>query len=398
MSSNVARFLTTTVVICTLACAQLMTRAADADTLAAVKTQADLDALIASTGNAALKQALTANAAAILTAAGQKAHVEAVVKMVESAPGKVEKINTTPEDLKKALGADVALFDTLKSVDLSVANMGPHDKRKVDPYDAAFFDHLGNIPSLESINVISTQANDDWIAPLGKLTNLKVLRFTNNGKLTDIGLEKLAGLKNLEQFSYVGTAMKGHAFAKFEGWTKLARVSFRGSSLDDEGIKAFCDHLATIESISLAHAKFTDAGAASLAKLTKLKGLEVGTHNATAQGLKNILQLPLEYLQLGDGLDTPEALAIIKEIKSLRRLTITNAKPLKDDDVKLVSTITQLEQLEFSNLELPDERLLLLKDFAFLKSMRLVKSGTPFTPEAKEKIKALLPQTAMKFE
>ena len=217
--------------------------AANTDALATIKTQTDLDALIASTSDAALKQAMRDNAAAILDASSQRPHIEAVIRVLESAPGKIEKINTTPEALKQAAGGDIALFDTLKLVDLAMPNAGPHDQRKVDPFDAAFFEHLGHITALESLNIIATKANDEWIAPLGKLVNLKTLRFTNNGKLTDAGLEQLAGLKNLESFSFVGTGMKGHAYAKLEAWTHVTRVSHRGSSIDDEGLQQLCDHL-----------------------------------------------------------------------------------------------------------------------------------------------------------
>ena len=372
--------------------------AAGAEALSGVKNQADLDALIATTTDAALKQALSSNSAAIVAAAAQKPHVESVIHMLESAPGKFEKINTTPAELKKAAGGDVALFDTLKLVDLSVANLGPHDKRKIDPFDAAFFEHLGHISALESLNVISTQANDVWIAPLGQLTNLKKLSFVNNGKLTDAGLEQLAGLKQLESFSFVGTEMKGHAFAKFDGWTKLTRCSFRGNSIDDEGIKLFCEHMPQCENISLAHAKFTDVGAVHLAELTKLKGLEIGAHNATPACLKNLEKLPLEYLQLGEGLNSDAAINAIKDIKTLRRLTLTEGKELTDDVVKHAAGLTQLEHLEFSNLELTDERLELLKNFAFLKSFRLVNYAHPYAPEMRDKIKALLPAVALKFD
>lgn len=372
--------------------------AADADILSSVKSQADLDSLIASTTDATLKQALSTNAAEILAAVAQKPHVDAVVHTLESAPGKFEKINTASDELKKVLGGQVAVFDTLKGVDLSVTNMGPHDKRTVDPFDAAFFEHLGHISALESLNIIATKANDDWIAPLGQLRNLKKLSFTNNGKLTDAGLEHLAGLKQLESLNFVGTEMKGHAFAKFEGWTKLTRCSFRGNSIDDEGIRLFCEHFPTCESISLAHSKFTDVGAANLSKLTKLKGLEIGAHNATPKCLLNLEKLPLEYLQLGEGFNSLEAIAAIKEIKSLRRLTLTEGKALTDEAVKLTSGLTQLVHLEFSNIELPDERLPLLKDFSFLKSFRLVNYSKPYSPETREKIKAMLPQVALKFE
>ena len=252
--------------------------------------------------------------------------------------------------------------------------------------------------TLESLNVISTKFDDDWIAPIGQLTNLKTLRFTNNGKLTDAGMEKLAGLKNLESFSFVGTQITGRAYAKCEDWNKVTRVSHRGSSIDDEGLKELCEHLPNLESISLAHAKFTDAGAPHLAKLTKLKGLELGTRNATPAALKNLVGLPLEYLQLGDGFDAPEGIAAIKAIPTLKRVTLTNCKKLDDAGLKLAADLKQLEQLELGGLELPDERLPQLQAFAFLKELKLIRRPQGYPEETQAKIKALLPKVDVKFQ
>ncbi len=369
-----------------------------ATALSTIKSAAELEALVASTGDDVWKKSLREHSAAILAAAAQRPHIEAVKRTILSSPGRFETLNTTPASLKKAAAGDVALFDTLKLVDLAIPNAGPHDHRKVDPYDAAFFEHLGHITALESLNIIATKLNDGWIAPIGKLTNLKTLRFTNNGKLTDAGLEKLAGLKQLETFSFVGTGMQGHAYSKFAGWTKLTRVSHRGSSIDDEGLQQLCEHLPNLENISLAHAKFTDAGAPHLTKLTKLKGLEIGTRNATPQCLQHLVKLPLEYLQLGDGLDAPEGIALIKDIPTLRRMTLTNAKVLTDADLKVVAGMTQLEHLELGRIDLPDERLGVLKDFAFLKSMRLVPAAAPFTPETQARIQQLLPKLELQFK
>jgi hypothetical protein len=309
-------------------------------------------------------------------------HVEAVIRTVEGAKGKVEKT----ED-----------GQSLKLVDLAVPNTGPHDKRESDPYDAAFFEHLGHIHTLESLNVISTKCNDEWITPLAQLTKLKSLKFTNNGALTDAGMEKLAGLKNLEAFSFVGTKMTGRAYAKFDGFTKLTRVSHRGSSIDDEGLKELCEHLPNLESISLAHAKFTDAGAPSLAKLTKLKGLELGAH-ATSAALKNLHPLPLEYLQLGEGFEGPDSIAALQPIKTLKRLTLTNCGKLDDAGLKLAADLKQLEQLELGGLALPDERLPQLQQFAFLKELKLIRRPQSYPAETQAKIKALLPKVDVKFQ
>ena len=310
-------------------------------------------------------------------------HAEAVVRIVAAAKGKVE------------LTAD---GQGVKLLDLAVPGAGPHDHRKDDPYDAAFFEHVGHLSTLESLNIISTKFNDDWMPPLAKLTNLKVLRFTNNGKLTDAGMAHLAGLTKLENFSFVGTQMTGKSYARFDGFTKLTRVSHRGSLIDDEGLRQLCDHLPNLESLSLAHAKFTDVGAPHLAKLTKLKGLEVGASKATPQALKHIAKLPLEYLQLGEGFESGAAIAFIKDLATLRRLTLTNAQGITDTDLQGLAGLTQLTHLEIGKMPLPDERIPALKPFAFLKSIRLVPAKAPFTPEQQAKIQAMLPQTKIDFK
>ena len=327
--------------------------------------------------------ALTLSLLLSASACALDSHAEAVVRIVAAAKGKVE------------LTAD---GQGVKLLDLAVLGAGPHDHRKDDPYDAAFFVHVGHLSTLESLNIISTKFNDDWVAPIGKLTNLKVLRFTNNGKLTDAGMAQLAGLKNLETFSFVGTQMTGKAYAQFEGFTKVTRVSHRGSSIDDEGLRQLCDHLPNLESLSLAHAKFTDAGAPHLAKLTKLKGLELGTSKATPQALTHIAKLPLEYLQLGEGFESGAAIAFIKDIATLRRLTLTNAQGITDTDLQGLAGLTQLTHLVIGKMPLPDERIPALKPFAFLKSMRLVPAKAPFTPEQQAKIQALLPATKIDFK
>jgi len=309
-------------------------------------------------------------------------HVEFVVRTVEGAKGKVEMTDDG---------------QSLKLVDLAVPNTGPHDHRKSDPYDAAFFEHLGHITTLESLNIISTKFNDAWMPNIAKLTNLKTLRFTNNGPLTDASMEQLAGLNNLEQFSFVGTKITGRAYAKFEGFTKLTRVSHRGNSIDDEGLKELCEHLPNLESISLAHAKFTDAGAVHLAKLTKLKNLELGTHNATPAALKNLTNLPLESIQLGEGFHSADAFTTVQSIPTLRKLSVTDGSKLTDADLSLIAGITQLESLNMDKLLLPDERLPVLSGFAHLKTLTLALRPKGYPAETQAKVKALLPQVEVNF-
>lgn len=404
--------------------------------LSNVTSRADLDAVIADTKDAALKRALTDHASAILAAAEQHRHVKAVIRTIESAPGSFTKINTTPEALKLAAGDDIAIFDTLTLVSTSIVNGKAHVYRGVneDPYDAAFIEHLGHIPTLESIKLVATKIDDAWLPPLLKLKNLKSLSMEGTarglpgapalgdpslarlqaltqcpgltslelayfGKATDAGLEQLAGLKNLESFTFRGSPIRGHAFAKFEGWTNLKRINFHSNSLDDEGLGYVCENFPNLEFIKLWHSKLiTDASSEHLRKLKKLKGIEISCSKATAGLVRHLRDLPMEYIALEYGVNAPtsEAIDTVKSIPTLRRLSI-DCKAFTDIDLTALADVTQVQELSLSGLDLPDARLPLLKAFARLKTLTFVRYGKAYPDETKAKVKALLPEVDLKF-
>jgi hypothetical protein len=398
--------------------------------LSKITSRADLDAVIAATSDAGLKQALTDHVAAILAAAEQHRHVEAVIHTIESAPGSFTKINTTPEALKKAAGGDIAIFDTLTMVNTGILNGHPHDSRnaKEDPYDAAFIEHLGQVPTLESVSIVVTKIEDSWLPPLMKLDHLQSLRIEkrlDNGpgdsaiaqllplarlpelkslalhyfsKATDAGLEQLAGLKNLESFSFRGN-VPGHAFAKFEGWTNLKSIAFHGNAIDDEGLGYICERFPNLESLNLIHARaLTDASAVHLLKLKKLKSIILNGGKMTAAWHGNLSTLPLESLSVSQGNSLPasEAIAGARSIPTLRRFAM-DGKTLSDADLTALAGMTQLESLSLGDIDLSDAQLPQLQAFAHLKSLTLIRYGKGYPDETQAKVKALLPKVDVKF-
>ena len=406
------------------------TRRSAAPDLSTIQSRADLDAVINETADAALKQALTDHADAILAAAERHPHVDAVIRTIERAPGTFTTVNTTPEALKEAAGGDIRLFDTLTQIDTRIVGGKAHDRRKgnEDPYDAAFIEHLGRIPSLETVRLEASGIQDSWVAPLLQLRNLKTLGVSGFGRLgdaslaqfqrlsdcpnlthlelayfgaaTDAGWEQLAGLKNLEVFSPRGAGYPGHCFAQFKGWTKLKTINFHSNGLDDEGLGYVCENFPNIEFIKLWHSKLiTDASAEHLTKLKHLKGMEISCSKATAALVKHLSQTPVEYLALEYGVNTPasDAIATVRSISTLRRLKLGGTS-LTDSDLNALAGATQLEELSFGILDLPDERLPQLQAFSFLKTLRLVPAKKPFSPETQAKIKALFPKTKLEFQ
>jgi hypothetical protein len=99
------------------------------------------------------------------------------------------------------------------------------------------------------------------------------------------------------------------------------------------------------------------------------------------------------------GVNTPasDAIAAVTSIPTLRRLKLGGTS-LTDSDLTALAGATQLEELSFGILDLPDERLPQLQAFSFLKSLRLVPAKKPFSPATQEKIKALFPKTKVEFK
>lgn len=400
--------------------------------LSKITSRADLDAVIAATPDSGLKQALADHAAAILAAAEQHPHVEAVIRTIESAPGTFTKVNTTPEALKKAAGGDIAIFDTLTMVNTGILNGHAHANRdkKTDPYNAAFIEHLGHIPSLENLSVVVTALEEsslDSILKLKRLQKLRIEKRLGNGpgdtalaklsqlatfpdlkslslhyfsKATDAGLEQLAGLKNLESFSFRGN-VPGHAFAKFEGWTNLKSIAFHGNAIDDEGLGHICERFSNLESLNLIHARvLTDASAVHLLKLKKLKRIILNGPQMTAAWHGNLSSLPLESLSVsqGNALPAAEAIAGAKSIPTLRRFSI-RGDSLTDQDLAELAGVTQLEKLSFDRLPLDEARIARLRDFAFLKELELAERRKEhhYPEPIQAKVKAALPKVEVKF-
>jgi len=400
--------------------------------LSKIKSRTDLDALIASTSDTALKTALRRHADAVIVAAKRHSHVTAVVRTIEAAPGEYEKINTTPASLKQAAGGELAVFDTLTMVTTRIKGGAAHAHRKKteDPYNAAFIEHLGQITSLETLYLEARNIEDSWVAPILNLTNLTKLTIIGFarlgddtlaqlkhldaacpkltdlelayfGKATDAGLEQLAGLKKLERFTFRGSPIRGHAFAKFTGWNDLNYINFHSNQLDDKGLGHVCENFPNLQFIKLWHSKLlTDASAEHLKKLTKLKGIEISCRNATANLFKHIDRIPLEYAAFEYGVNSP-ATQVIENARSaatLRRLKV-QVSSFTPSELKQLAELTQIEQLSLSSLPLTDEHIGILKNFDHLKQLELVERRKKhhYSDAAKAKVRSALPGVAVNF-
>jgi hypothetical protein len=396
-----------------------------------LKTRSELDEMISGMKDASIRRAIADHASLILAAVEVHRHVESVIRTIERAPGSFTKVNGTPDALKTAFGGDVAIFDTLTQVATNIMGGKAHDHRKEkdDPYNAAFIEHLGHIPSLEVVRLEASGIQDDWVVPILNLKKLKSLSISGFGRLgdaslahlqrltecselvnlelayfgkaTDAGWEKLSALKNLETFTPRGAGYPGHFFAKYEGWNKLKRINFHSNGLDDVGFGYVCERFPNLEFIKLWHSKsLTDASAAHFKKLKHLTGIEISCSKASSALVKYLGELPMEYIALEYGVNAPssDAIASVKGIRSLRRLKLSGVSA-SDGDLTALSSATQIEELSIGIDEIGDERVGLLRGLGFLKVLNLgMGKKKPLSPELQAKIRELLPKTKVEFQ
>jgi hypothetical protein len=193
--------------------------------------------------------------------------------------------------------------------------------------------------------------------------------------------------------------MTGAPLEDFKGWTNLKSLSHRGSKLSDTGLKALVAAFPNLESLVLAHGDYGNDALAEVATLTKLKGLELGSHKSTPEGLAPLTALKLEYLQLGEGFEGTAALTIVKEMPTLTKLVLTNCAKMTDEDLRTVVGMKNVHHLELSNLGMTPARVAVLKDASHLKNLRVtLPAKAPWSEEDKAALKAALPMVALRFE
>jgi hypothetical protein len=274
----------------------------------------------------------------------------------------------------------------------------------VTAFEESSLDAILKLKRLQKLRIEKRLGNGPGDTALLKLSqlatfpDLKSLSLHYFSKATDAGLEHLAGLKNLESFSLRGS-VPGHAFAKFEGWTNLKSIAFHGNAIDDEGLGHICERFPNLESLNLIHARvLTDASAAHLLKLKKLKRIILNGPKMTAAWHGNLGSLPLESLSVsqGNALPAAEAIAGAKSIATLRQFAMSG-KELTDADLTALASMAQLESLSLESIDLPDERLPQLQAFSFLKSITFALRPKGYPPETQTKVKALLPKVEVKF-
>jgi internalin A len=228
---------------------------------------------------------------------------------------------------------------------------------------------------LRKLVLRGTDITDVGVPYLAAVTGLKSLDLSHT-MVGDVGLESLPALSDLEELDLGGTRITGINLNFLKLLPKLTKLSFNGIQrrnagacwtplitdldLDTISLLSGLEDLNLGIGVSLGKTglavgagnchvtggiQLTDLGVAKLAKLTKLRRLDISGARITSAGLKALTSLPLERLSVWNctGLDdsaAPELAALPK--LSFLDLSYTSAG---DATLKSLATLPNLKLL-----------------------------------------------------
>jgi Leucine rich repeat/Leucine Rich repeat len=256
--------------------------------------------------------------------------------------------------------------------------------------DAALAFLRGN-RQLTTLSLRGTDVTDSGLAYVAELSRLKSLDISFT-QITDVGLEHLASLAQLEELNLGGDKISGVGLHVLKLLPKLRKLSFYGIQRRNAGwcwAPVMTDlELETISLLSgledlnvgfgvalgaprppdlgpadgeaecriAGGTRLTDLGLLKLAKLKRLRQLDLSGSAITASGLKALVDLP-----------------------ELRRLSLWNVKGIDDAAAPYLGALGNLTSLDLSNTDIGDGTLARLATLSNLK--RLYVSETKVTQE-----------------
>ena len=214
------------------------------------------------------------------------------------------KIDPNPESpvpawLLKTLGRDH--FHDIVYVNMVFDEKGGKRRDKTNR-SGEVLRHLDGFPNLESLWLCETQATDENLRHVGRLTSLRRLLMGNAPEVSDSGVEHLSELNRLEFLHLTNSGVTDASLLVLARLPKLHTLSLQLNGFTDRGLE-YVQQMPQLRKLAVGHGdgKITDAGLVHLAQLEGLEVLDLQKTEITDQGLRHLVGLRnLKELWMGE--------------------------------------------------------------------------------------------------
>ena len=244
--------------------------------------------------------------------------------------------------------SELALLPTVETVAINSGEARSHHADRLMTI-------LKFYPHLREINFFESGVSDEGISHLSESTTIESISIYQDGRVTDLGIEKIAAmpqLKTLRIQQYVFTDKWPRMTYSPEVLQKLSQLEYlehlaldgidspatlvlprglkslavSGQAVDDDfaGRIAGCSNLRTL---NLRSTSITDAGLRKIALGTKLTNLSLSESPITDEGISHLVYLPLESIELRGVSLGDQALVYLSQLTTLRSITLSAIRP-----------------------------------------------------------------------
>jgi serine/threonine protein kinase len=223
---------------------------------------------------------------------------------------------------------------------------------------------LAGLTGLRHVWFRSVNITDEGLAFLRENRGLRHVQLHGLGQITDAALAHLANptLEELEIISCPGLRLSD--LSQLNSRERIKKLTLVKQDLDNTAVSTLRDFTA-LESLNLYGNPFTDVGLRPLASLPQLKQLFAHEcPNLTGTSLAAFAQSnQLTYLNLRDAGLTDDGYAALRGLTRLRELELSRyspprgSKPLTDEHLKQLTTLTNLQTLNIVGTRVTSEGL-----------------------------------------
>jgi Leucine Rich repeat len=182
---------------------------------------------------------------------------------------------------------------------------------------------ISGLPGLKKLRMKKTQATDEGLRHIGKMSELEELYIRDARCVTEKGVSQLALLANLKYISISFSNLTNDSLVLLSGLPSMEEVDLQGNHFSDEGLARLNgkDRLKKL-CIGIGAAQITDAGVAHLRDFNNLEMLELQQSRVTAQGLAQLMSLPKLKKLVLRGIGTSDA-NVLRLLQARRTQNIT---------------------------------------------------------------------------
>jgi serine/threonine-protein kinase len=184
-------------------------------------------------------------------------------------------------------------------------------------------------PRRREVYLQDTNVTDAALPALVRLKHLRYLGL-NGTKITDLAINPIVQIQSLRTLEMNDTKLSAKAIAQIASLPNLDELKLDGTAADDSVLLAL-SKMPNLTTLDVSDTGITDKGLAYLAKAPKLTHLSISGTDITNQGLAYLAHSNLTNIDMRDIKASSGALEVLKDCKTLKRLTVSRLKLSKSD-------------------------------------------------------------------